>query len=398
MKHLLQTRPYLFWSRLQVQRDIAVCRSSLTIAGSALILLFANSHPAVAGKLTLIGPPGALSSMVDGFDGRTVGGMYWTAVNPWSPARGYVYDVVGATYLTFDLPHGGPFNAVSGTTVVGNYATGFYSTEGYLYDAATSRYIPVQAPGATSTYAADISGNYVVGDYWLGDYHDHPSFAYVYDGNTYTTLLPPGGTASTALRVDGNIVLGNYRASDTETYGFVYDLSTSTYTSFAPPGGTHVLPTVLGDSLVAGDYLYFDGRYHQGEFLYDIATSSYLSFDAPGPIADADGGNLVGTYGFHGHGVGYLYNIADGTYISFAVGGATDTNFIFLSGDKVAGIYDYNVDGNDLSQAFLVDSPANTPFVPEPSTLSLAVVASALLSGSAVRHIRALGKRARALR
>jgi hypothetical protein len=384
----------------RTRREIAVRgRPFFTILGSAVLLFLVNARPAAAGTLTLISPPGAISSVVIDFDGRTVGGYYSaTSADLGFGARGYIYDVATATYLTFDLPGGAGFNAVSGTTVVGTYPTGPFSSDGYLYDAATSRYTPLQVPGATSTYAADISGNYVAGDYWLGDYHNHPSIGFLYDGSTYTTLIPPGEPGFDVRRVDGNTVLGQNILAADKTYGILYDIPTSTYTPFAPPGAVFVDPEVLHDGLVAGTYSdFYNGSYHGHDFLYDIATASFPSINVPGPIRDADGNNLVGNYDYdgRGHPVGYLYSVADGTYISFGVAGATSTNFDFVSGDTVAGVYTENVAGTEFFHAFVVESPTNTPPVPEPSTLFLAATASALLAGYAVRHImrsRAEGK------
>ncbi len=200
---------------------------------------------------TNIGVPGETFTVVTAISGSDVVGYYEPSRGP---AVGFLYN--GTTYTTLDqFP-----TAISGDEVVG-----YNSLGGWTYNVATGAYTTFAPPGATSggVYATGVSGGNVVGYYYEtgGPLSGTPSYGFLYNGTTYTTLAPPGATDTYAEAISGGNVVGYYETSAGRDYGFLYNLTTDTYTTLAPPGATDTYAEAISGGNVVGWYEGSGGDY-----------------------------------------------------------------------------------------------------------------------------------------
>ena len=77
----------------------------------------------------------------------------------------------------------------------------------------------MNVPGAADTYARGISGNDIVGFYYITFGGALQSF--LYDGSSYTTLDVPGAEDIEATGISGNDIVGWYDDSNGDTYSFL---------------------------------------------------------------------------------------------------------------------------------------------------------------------------------
>ena len=94
-------------------------------------------------------------------------------------------------------------------------------------------YTTLDVPGASSTYAHDISGSNIVGGYYdvQGGWH-----GFVYNATSYTTLDVPGAPNSTAAYgISGSNIVGVYSGASGGG-GFVYNATS--YTTLNVPGAS----------------------------------------------------------------------------------------------------------------------------------------------------------------
>jgi hypothetical protein len=103
-------------------------------------------------------------------------------------------------------------------------------------------------------------------------------------GGPYTTLDAPDATETTSAGVSGSLVAGTYSDADYNLHGFVFDSSTATYKTFDTPGTTQ--PTVVGisGSYVVGNYFDYD-NYVQHGFVYDASMAGFTTVDPPDSVS-----------------------------------------------------------------------------------------------------------------
>jgi len=254
--------------------------------------------------------------------------------------------------ITLDPPQSGTdptrsttASAVSGSTVVGYYRSGFIGNyHGFSYNAGT--YTTLDYPSATQTFPGAVSGTMVVGDYDDSSFHPH---GFIYDGVHFTSFEPPAGTND--LRVHGlynGTIVGFVGL--TSGHGFSYD--GSTYTLLDYPGATSTSAEGIYQNEIVGYYV--DAASVDHGFIYD--GSNYTSLDFPGAqdtfAYGISGGTIVGAYYINSAYHGFVYD--GSTFSTFDVG--SNTQIFDISGNTVVG--------SANQRGFLAT-------VPEPSTVTL---------------------------
>ncbi len=317
------------------------------------------------------------------------------------------------TTLDYQGTDGSGLTGVDGANVVGTFWNGSVFS-GFRYDGAI--FTPLTFPGDTDTGTTDIDGANIVG------YFEGGNQSFLYDGTTYTTLADPGAASIVARGISGTKIVGYYSQSGVLS-GFLSD--GDTWATLQHPdiidglGATQAFK-IDGDKIV-GDYSDYSRAGLTRGFLYDGVTWTTLEY--PGAAAtsayDIDGGNIVGVYEpISGPRGSFLY---DGTtWTPLAYPGAHETIANGISGDRVVGFYiddagfhgfiatiskgtgdfdlDNDVDGHDFLIWQRGGSPAplsagdlatwqanygagslgaNRVAVPEPTTLTLLLLATA---------------------
>lgn len=230
---------------------------------------------------TLNDPQGTGGTVLTGISGNNIVGWFANAAN--TVEDGFLYN--GSTFTTIADPlAGGPFpftnaNGIDGSNVVGVYfgsGGGSSAEHGFLFNGST--YTTLDDPlGVFGTYATGISGNTIVGVYYVG--HDAQSF--IYNGGTYTTLSGPTGAVQTfAESIDGNNIVGYYIDNAGATHGFLFN--GSTYTILNDPSavianiginGTRAFG-ISGNNIVG---VYSDSKGNTQGFLYNGSTFTTIS-------------------------------------------------------------------------------------------------------------------------
>jgi len=264
------------------------------------------------------------------------------------------------------LPITGYAFGVDGHNVVGRWG-GF----GFLYDGNT--YATILPPGGVLSSALDIQGNRIVGTFD----DSKGSYGFLFDGSTYTTLNHPLAVKGTiAAGVDGNNIVGWYLDAKNRPHGFLFD--GSSYTTIDSPLG--LFGTQLwgiSGSKIVGNYI--DNRGDTRGFSYNGSSFTLLTspWGATFPY-DLEGAKVVGRQG----NTGFVY---DGTQYTEPLGNSGDLPGVDSSSFTFTGI-----SGNRLV-GFYTDSPPVSlphPFiyvVPEPATLLLAASAAGVAQADATR-------------
>src|ERR1022692_543423 len=152
-------------------------------------------------------------------------------------------------YTTFSVP-GGEFtqaNGISGNNIVGDYfiiASPYF--EGFLYNGGS--YTTLSVPGAINSYASGISGNNTVGYYESGSGN---SEGFLYNGSSYLTLSVPGAQNTYAYGISGNNIVGYY-IDATGIHGFLYD--GNSYNTLDVPGASYTQAYGIDGNNIVGYY------------------------------------------------------------------------------------------------------------------------------------------------
>jgi len=160
-------------------------------------------------------------TFANGISGNNIVGFYLPSGDPLGALNlGFLYD--NGTFYTIRPYYGyhglnSEANGIDGSHSVGAY-TYFSPAQGFLYDMITNSYTTLDDPLATNgTVLNGISGNTIVGGYEDGT-GDH---GFLYDGTSYTTLDDPLATKGTfANGINGNNIVGYY-IDATGNHGFI---------------------------------------------------------------------------------------------------------------------------------------------------------------------------------
>jgi hypothetical protein len=216
---------------------------------------------------TTLDYPGSTYSILTGIDGGRIVGAYRDSSGI---LRGFAYE--NGAFQTINPPNasnstlfesGSGARGVSGPNIVGGYAVdvGEHAQwHSFLYDGAN--YATFDYPGATESFAQDIDGNRIVGFYVsAGGYH-----SYYYDGSNFETIDDPsmGINHVSARGISGNKIVGDYYLNGLlGLNGFIYEAGA--YTTFKVPlsnaGRTQIAGisgnTIVGVYGVIGESLYY---------------------------------------------------------------------------------------------------------------------------------------------
>lgn len=319
------------------------------------------------------------------------------------------------TWTTLDYPgaDGSELSGVDGSNVVGTFSSGF-AYSGFRYDGVT--FTPLNFPGDDATAATDIDGANIVG------YYDDGNHGFLFNGATYTTLDFPGADIIDVRGISGSNIVGQYVQTGMGIQSFLFNGATWTplqHPDIVAGVGETRAYKIDGDDIV-GEYSSAALGTHG--FLYDGAT--WTTLDYPGAVKTSaygiDGVNIVGVYepasGLRG---GFLYDGTIWTPLNYP--GAQETFVYGISGDRIVGLFiddagfhgfiatiskaagDFDLDGDVDGHDFLLwqrgGSPAplsagdlanwranygggsvvaNSITVPEPTTLTLLMLAAAV--------------------
>jgi hypothetical protein len=280
-----------------------------------------------------------------GVFGNKVVGYYIDSVNV---AHGFIYN--GGTYTTLDSPLAGTSagqgtfaSGISGSNIVG-YVYGA-TASGFIYNGTTFTYLNDPAVKSNGTQATAIDGSNIVGWYdgaRINNPNQVSNVGFLYDGTTWTELDDSFAVFGTyPMGISSSKIVGYFTDSLNYDHGFVYN---------------GVNYTELNDPL-AGNVLQHEGTRALG----------------------ISGNNIVGGYRdsnfahplYHG----FLYDGANWTTLDIS-GSETQVNGI--NGNNIVGFYGALSSGA-AAHGFLTS-------VPEPSALSLALVASAAYIGCRFRR------------
>lgn len=205
----------------------------------------------------------------------------------------------------------------NGKTAVGQFYSPFSA---FTFHSAS--YAPLNIPGAifSSGYGINTSGEIV------GEYEDSSDdvHGFLYDGSRYTTMDYPGSALTKAWDInDTGLIVGYYIASNGVYHGFLYDKGTFTGINFPGADGTSAYGInssgdVVGTYSLAGiqnGFVLKNERYSTVDFPEADNTETFGINDA-GSIAGFYYGNSGNDYGF---------TYIGGVFHEVAVAGAVDT-------------------------------------------------------------------------
>ncbi len=192
----------------------------------------------------------------------------------------FIYNYVTQTYTYLNALDGTYVEGISGNNIVGFYNPG-PGEEGFVYNISSQTFTTLNVPGVNyATFAFGIDGNNVAG------YQYHPGQSYVYNitSQAYTAFARPGAETTYASGISGNYVVGQNYFYGVGFEGFLYNINNQTFNTlqFVPTG-------ISGDNVIDG-----------GDFIYNIASQAYTEFNFPGASSTSVNGiddtDLVGTY------------------------------------------------------------------------------------------------------
>jgi hypothetical protein len=246
-----------------------------TVRSSLALLAIGLCHGTAGAQLTIDNPLSVYGTYLTGMDGKNVVGFYTDGLGN---DHGFVYD--GATFTPRDDPDGiatDPFG-ISGNTIVGDYyVSGNPYPLGFIYDG--TGYHTLDVAGSIETDAYGVSGNNVVGISMDGFGN---ILSYLYDGHNFTTLSGPTGAKETvAYGITGNDIVGTYQDASGIDHGFLYD--GTNYTTFSDPNATTTIfdhgtyASAIQGNMIVGSYTDPNGILHG--FTYD--GTSFSTIDSP---------------------------------------------------------------------------------------------------------------------
>lgn len=276
-----------------------------------LICVFACA-PARAGILQILG-----SNTPYGIDGHNVVGVKGTGVS-------FVYDDITHTYTTLPLLDGRPTSAldISGTTIVGGYYDSLGNRNGLLYDLSTVTYTTLVAPSAgqgsqKGTTPRGIDGDNVVGSYVDAAGKQH-GFLYDLDTQVWTKLDYPGAFSTSLADISGNYIVGEYSSSSSgPVHALIYDRMASTWSTIGGPGFEAF--GIDGNKVVGGSI----GWGFASGWLYNLDTSQFIN-----PLAGvpAPPGQLVTGY----RALGISHTTIVGQYHYQTGSFSADSGFVYI--------------------------------------------------------------------
>ena len=255
--------------------------------------------PVVAQTFTTLNDPVAPYGVdPEGISGNNIVGLYRDTSNTY---HGFFYN--GSTYTPLNDPNAatgarqGTFaDAISGSIVAGFYDDSTQTPHGFLWNG--SNYTALDDPAGTATEPEGISGNDIVGAYFLNS-RQH---GFLYDGSTWTTLDDPLAVVTYPGAISGNDIVGYYTDSSGIHHGFIYDDDALTWTTLdAPLGANGTWISGISGSNIIGQYEDSSKIFHP--YLYNDVTSAWTALDISPPnglaisiIYAIDGNNVVGLY------------------------------------------------------------------------------------------------------
>jgi probable HAF family extracellular repeat protein len=232
---------------------------------------------------------------------------------------------------------------------------------GFLKNGDT--WTPIDAPGATATYARGINTAGQV----VGQFSDPAGGAHGFlaDGATVTPFDVPGSVATWAFGInDHGQIVGAYQDA-TGGHGFV--LTDRSFTTIDVPGGIDTSVTGINNAgHLVGTHQFGDGRVHG--FLF--ADNQFTTIDVPGTLYTIaygvnDAGVIMGEFiTSHQHG----FVLTDGQFTTIDVPGSTATSG---HGLNTAGalVGHYNDDTGRM-HGFLATPPAGVDKTPPVITVA----------------------------
>jgi hypothetical protein len=205
--------------------------------------LIKNGFSYKNGAYQTINYPGAVDSAAYGADGTNIVGQYFTSSTGFS--NGFL-DANG-TFSTIDDPNGAAtiVNAIAGNTEGGFYIASSTGNENGFID-QNGTYTTIDDPlGTGGTTVTGISGNLIVGNYFVNTSNDPEEHGFVYNGSTFTTIDDPNAVTNTT-GLEGTQING---ITGTELYGFYVNSAGTNvvFTATVPePDTTFLLTTSLG--------------------------------------------------------------------------------------------------------------------------------------------------------
>ena len=204
---------------------------------------------------------------------------------------------------------------------------------------------------------------------------------------TFTTLAPPRSTYTYASDISGNTVVGNYNervGNNTQQHGFIYD--GSTYRNLDFPGALHTYPSGISGGTIVGSYndsggrtVITEGTRRRHGFIYDGSTFTTLDFPEATntELYDVSGSTVVGRYGGPNGAGAFIY---DGSSFTTLVG-------------RQGSVYPYGISGSTVvgsSSDSFGEFHGFTAQVPEPaSAMLLAIAGVGLLARRTGRRVPA---------
>jgi probable HAF family extracellular repeat protein len=153
------------------------------------------------------------------------------------------------------------------------------------------------------------------------------SQGFLYDHDTYTTILYPGSSLTWPFSINDNgVIVGIYQASG-QQHGFIY--SNGVYISFDYPGSASTLLAGINNAgELVGGFCYSPCHVGHG-FLVD--GSNYTQIDYPGAVGSSvysinNVGILVGGYNNE---IAFIYE--NGNFESFDYRNSADTAFLGIN-------------------------------------------------------------------
>ncbi len=246
--------------------------------------------------------------------------------------------------------------------VVGDW--GSSAAQGFSYDISTDSWNVLNKPGFTSYSQVDaIDAGRIGGRYMAGSV----THGFIYENDNWTILDMPGMSATEVHDIDGINILG--AGWQDRWHGFLYDEDKEgdKWSTIDKPGAGDTQPMGISGNKIVGVYNGIIG------FLYD--GTNWTDLNMPGAdstLATAiDGNNIVGFYNdSHGKMHGFRYDLAREIWKSIDAPNATKrTAVVGINGNELVGYYE------DASgyHGFI--------YTPEPATLSLLAAGGLGLAG-----------------
>jgi hypothetical protein len=160
---------------------------------------------------------------------------------------------------------------IDGTKIVGSYSgSNNGKSHGFIYDLTTQNWNTIDNPSASQyTTVRDIEGNKMVG-YSSGTGSMPYQFSFLYDGTNWTNFYYPGAQSTQAYGISGNFIVGYFRyKADTNFYhGFLYNIKDSSWTVLDYPDSFYTQIYGISGNTIVGQYV--DSSYTSHGFVYTI--------------------------------------------------------------------------------------------------------------------------------